>query len=84
MPIPEMDDAPGGWYETPKIRRPGYGSAKASRQIHKETQRRRGRRKEDLPRRHEEERRKGSEEGILMASDFLLLRFLLRVFVPLW
>jgi hypothetical protein len=36
------------------------------------------------PRRHEEEKREESEEWLLMTSDFLLLRFLLRVFVPLW
>jgi hypothetical protein len=40
--------------------------------------------KEDSPRRHEEERREENEEEIFMASDFLLLCFLFRVFVPLW
>jgi hypothetical protein len=79
-----MDDAFGGWHETPKICRPGHGLTKAGKRIHKETERRKKRSKEDSPRRHEEERREGSEEALLIASDFLILRFLLRVFVPLW
>jgi hypothetical protein len=32
-----MDDPSGGWYGILKIRRPGAGLAKASKQIHKET-----------------------------------------------
>jgi hypothetical protein len=74
--------APRGIIPTPEIDDPSIHSM-GWRAMARNGNRKKARKK-DSPRRHEEKRREESGEEMLVASDSLLLRFLLRVFVPLW